>query len=164
MILRRLQGGALILSAICLLVGRFVPGLTVSNGAFILALVGVILFMIGIPSIQLFQPEGLFGWIGILLLEVSALIALAFLLSLINSSGLAFTSAILGMLGRVTLGYLTVRRHRFPAWAGWAFILAGIINLLAGVVNFGTASEVMAAIAVVLDAVALFGYGYRLLR
>ncbi len=158
---RRLQGWALVLSAICLLLQHFLPASSISH---ILAIIGAILFIVGIPAIQALQPEGILGFIGILLLELSALIVLAFLLNLAGSAWLALTSAILAMLGRVIIGWLTIRCDRFPAWAGWAFLIAGILNLVAGAADLGAASAVVSIIAVFLDAVALLGYGYPLLR
>src|SRR5512138_3749378 len=120
MTIRRLQGWALVLSAICLLLGSFLPA---SNASHVIAIVGTVLFVLGVPAIQALQPERTIGWIGILLLEIAALIALLFQLGMLASSPLALTSAIIGMLGRVIIGYLTARRSGFPAWPGWALIL-----------------------------------------
>jgi len=162
--IRRLQGWALLLSAICLLVGRFLPTLPIANGAVILAILGTILLIFSIPAIQALQPEGLVGWIGIVLIELAALIALAFQLDLVSASGLALISAILGMLGRVVTGWLTIRDNKFPAWAGWAFLVAGVLNLVGGFVGLGIVAEVVFIIGILLEALALLGYGARLTR
>ncbi len=157
--IRRLQGWALILSAICLLLGRFLP---VSSISHIIAVAGTVLFILDVPAIQLHQPEGLIGWIGILLLEIAALIALAFMLGSDGGPTLALTSAILGMLGRVIIGWLTIRQDRFPAWAGWAFLISGILNLITGAVDLASASTVISVVAILLEVGALLGYGYRI--
>ncbi len=157
--IRRLLGWALILSAICLLLARFLPVSSVSQ---ILAVIGTVLFIVGVPAIQLHQPEGLIGWIGILLLEIAALIAMAFMLGSDGGPALALTSAILGMLGRVIIGWLTIRQDHFPVWAGWAFLISGILNLLTGAVDLASASTVISVVAILLEVVALLGYGYRI--
>ncbi len=159
MVIRRLQGWALILSAICLLLARFLP---VSNMSHIIAVIGTILFILGVPAIQLFQPEGLIGWVGILLLEIAALIVLTFMLGSDGGPALALTSAILGMLGRVTIGWLTIRQDRFPTWAGWIFLISGILNLITGAVDLASASAVVSVVAILLEVIALLGYGYHI--
>src|SRR6476619_5111715 len=91
---RRLQGLALILSAVCLLLGAF--GLQPS----IFITIGLILFMLGIPAIYSAQPTGWIGLLGIVLLELAALIALGFRLQILSpslSDSLSLISAILGM-------------------------------------------------------------------
>ena len=156
----RFQGIALILSAICGLLSAFLP---IPGADQIIALIGTVLFILGIPSIQLLQPEGVIGWIGIALLEIAALISLVFQLGLVGSSVLAFTSALVGMLGRLVIGALTTRGSRFPAWAGWAFLLSGILNLVTGAIFLDSIASVIIIIAILLEAAALFAFGFRLL-
>ena len=129
---RRLQGLALILSAVCLLLGAF--GLQ----PVIFITIGLILFILGIPAIYSAQPTGWIGLLGIVLLELAALIALGFRLQILSpslSDGLSLTSAILGMVGAVIVGWLTTREHVFPTWVGWVFMVQGLLNFITGLFN-----------------------------
>src|SRR5512143_1604541 len=135
---RRLQGLALMLSAVCLLLGLL--GLNSSLGP-VVTIIGILLFMLGIPAIQAVQPTGWLGVAGIVLLELGALIALGFRLDLVSASlasGLSLTSALLGMLGAVIVGWLTTREHVFPGWVGWAFLFQGLLNFISGMFDFGS--------------------------
>jgi hypothetical protein len=158
---RRFQGIILIISAGCLLLGRFLPETLATR---VISIIGTILFIMGIPAIQAAQPEGIIGWTGIGLLEIGALIALAFQLDLAAGSGLALASALAGMLGRAITGWLTARAGRFPAWAGWMFLLSGVFTLVGGFVGLGTAGLVLAIISILLETFALLGYGTWLSR
>ena len=159
---RRLQGLALILSGICLSLGLAgPPQSTLFN---ISALIGVILFILGIPAVYLAQPRGWIGLAGIVLLELAALIALGFRLKMISPSNLAdvlFTiSAISGMLGALLIGWLTIRNHVFPAWVGWVFLAQGLLNFIAGQFILGLPGRMVPFLLTVLQAVAVFAYGY----
>src|SRR5512140_390969 len=96
---RRLQGLALILSAVCLLLAM------VGIQTNIIFAMGIILFILGIPAVYSVQPTAWVGLAGIVLLEVAALIALGFRLNVVLPSSLgnslSLTSAILGALGAV---------------------------------------------------------------
>src|SRR5215216_1902530 len=124
---RRLQGLALILSAVCtLLLGLSDPRTAMFD---VIATSGVILFILGIPAIYLAQPSGWIGLAGITLLELAALISLGFRFEVVPSNledSLMLTSAILGTLGAVIVGWLTIREHVFPAWVGWVFLASGL--------------------------------------
>lgn len=153
---RRLQGLALILSAACFLLGLFVS----QTGTFFFV-IGNILFILGIPAIHSAQPTGSLGLAGIILLELAALIALAFQLNMVPSnlgSSLSLTSALAGMLGSLIVGWLTTREQVFPAWIGWAFMAQGLLNFFGGMVNL--AAGVLPIFLAVLHAVVLFAYGY----
>jgi hypothetical protein len=155
--LRRLQGLALILSAICLLLGAFglQPAIFITTG--------LILFILGIPAIYSAQPTGWLGLLGIVLLELAALIALGFRLQMLPASmsdGLSLTSAVLGMLGAVIVGWLTTREHVFPAWVGWLFIIQGLLNFFTGLFNTGAQGKSFFILIAILQAVATFVYGY----
>ena len=153
--LQRLQGLALILSAVCLLLGLFV-----APAAAFFIVTSTILFIVGIPAIQSAQPTGTIGLVGIVLLVLAALIALGFRLGLVPDSlgsSLAPISALAGMLGAVIIGWLTKQEHVFPAWLGWAFIAQGLLNLIAGLLDFGPSAAIVLA---VLQAVVTFAYGY----
>jgi hypothetical protein len=154
---RRLQGLALIVSAVCLLLGAF--------GLFpvIFITIGLILFILGVPAIYSAQPTGWIGLVGIIFLELAAVIALGFRLQLVSpslSDGLSLTSAILGMVGALIVGWLTTRQHVFPAWVGWVFMLQGLLNFITGLFNSGAQGRSFFLVIAVLQAVATFAYGY----
>ena len=159
--IRRLQGLFLILSGVCVLVG-FLG----SNGTFFnaIALAGVILFILGILAIPLEQPMGWLGWVGIVLVELAAVIALGFQVGLLNGTALILTSAICGTLGRLVVGWLTTRGKVFSAWVGWAFILEGLLNLIGGVFHLGSLAGVVSIFTTLVGAAALFGYGFIIFR
>lgn len=155
---RRLQGLALILSAICLLLAAFVSETS------IVVTIGVILFILGIPAVYSAQPTGWVGLVGIVLLELAALIALGFRFHLVPPSSLgdslSLTSAILGMLGAVIVGWQTTREHVFPAWVGWVFMLQGLLNFITGWFNIGAQGRLFPILIPILQTVATFAYGY----
>lgn len=156
---RRLQGLALILSAVCLLL----PIVGIQTN--IIFTMGIILFILGIPAVYSAQPTARVGLAGIVLLEVAALIALGFRLNVVllpSSLGnsLSLTSAILGALGAVIVGWLTTRAHKFPAWVGWLFIAQGVLNLIAGTVNIDPQGRVLPILILLIQTVATFAYGY----
>jgi hypothetical protein len=158
MSVRRLQGSALIISAVINLVGLMAPG---SPPVRFLFIVGAVLLIFGVPAIQSVQPEGTLGWIGIVLIELAAVIALV-----VNINALAggadlgavpLVSAIAGAIGEVIVGWLTSRRSIFPQWAGWAFIVHGVLNLAGGLFGGGF---VLGIIVALVGAAALFAYGW----
>jgi hypothetical protein len=157
--IRRLQGLALIVSAMCLLIGLFGPQTTM----FYLT-TSVILFMLGIPSIHSVQPIGWMGLMGIVLLELAALIALGFRFNMVMPSpfadSLSFTSGLAGMLGAVIVGLLTTRKHIFPAWVGWVFMAQGVLNFITGPFKFNSLAGVLVVFLPILQVAALFAYGY----
>jgi hypothetical protein len=149
---RRLQGLALILSALCLPLAAVVPQ------AAVVLTIGVILFILSVPAIYSTQPTGWIGLLGIIFLELAALIALGFRFGLVPPSigdSLSLTSAILGMLGAVITGWLTTRGHVFPAWVGWLFILQGLLNFITGVFHLD-----LGIFIPVLQTVATAAYGF----
>ena len=165
--IRRLQGLALIVSAVCLLLGLFGPqsiGIFGPQITMFYLTTSVILFMLGIPAIHSAQPTGWIGLMGIVLLEVAALIALGFRFNMLMpsplSNSLSFTSALAGMLGAVIVGWLTTREHVFPAWVGWAFIAQGVFNFITGPFKFNSLAGVLVVFLPILQVAALLGYGY----
>jgi hypothetical protein len=155
--IRRLQGMALILSAVCLLLGAL------SLQPIILITIGLILFILGTPAIYSVQPTVWMGLLGIVLLELAALIALGFRLQIFPSSlsdGLSLTSAVLGMLGAVIVGWLTTRAHVFPYWVGWVFMVQGLLNFITGLFNIGAQERLFFLLIAILQTVASFTYGY----
>ena len=155
--LRRLQGLALILSAVCLLlpVFDFQTPITFT--------ISIILFILGIPAVYSAQPSGWVGLVGIVLLELAALISLGFRLDIVPSglgNSLSLTSAILGMLGAIIIGWLTTRGHVFPAGVGWVFMAQGPLNVVAGSFNSGAVERWFLTLILMLQTVATFAYGY----
>ncbi len=158
--IRRLQSLALIVSAICVLLGLVAPNTTLADAS---AVIGILLFMFGIPAVNAVQPTGWVGPLGIILLEIAAVIVLGFRLDIVSSSQggtLSLINAILGMLGAVIIGWLTIREDKFPAWLGWLFLVQGVLNFIAGSLNFGSLSAVFSILVTILYAVALFAFGY----
>ena len=160
--IRRLQAIALLLSAVILLLGLVVPGTSIFYAS---SAIGILLFMVGIPAVYSAQPSGWIGLLGIILMELSALIALGFRLDLVSSDhgpSLSLISAVLGMLGAVILGWITIRDHVFPAWVGWVFLVQGLLNFIIGLIGFGSPGRAIPILLSLLQAVALTAYGYFL--
>ena len=168
MSLLRLQGLALILSVVSLLIGLLGPqsiGIIGPQATMFSITLSTILFMLGIPALYSAQPTEWIGMAGIVLLEFAALIVLGFRFNLVPwpsglGDSLALTSAIAGMLGAIITGWLTTREHVFPAWVGWAFIAYSLLNLAAGPFKFNFLPGVLILLLPVLQAVVLFAYGY----
>jgi hypothetical protein len=167
---RRLQGLALIVSAVCFLLGLFGPqslSLIGPQATTFYVTVGIILFMLGIPAVYSVQPTGRIGLAGIVLLELASFIALLFRLNIMPSGpadSMSLTSALAAMLGAVITGWLTTRGHVFPAWVGWAFIAQGLLNFFTGVFNMGSLIGMIPIFLPVLSVVVQFAYGYFIYR
>ncbi len=155
---RRMQGWALVVSAIILLLS--LVG-SISSVFHYLNVLGILLFIIGIPAIQSVQPMGTPGLIGIVLLELAAVIAL--IVNLTGGSGIGeaimFISALSGFLGRLVVGWLTTQKKTFAMWVGWAFMLEGLLNFVGGLGDLGSLASIVGIIAPLLAAAALLGYG-----
>ena len=100
--IRRLQGAALIISAVINLVGLLGSG---TSAVRILFVIGALLLIFGVPAIESVQQAGMLDWAGIALIELAAIIALVLNISFmsgagISSSALPLASAILGGIGR----------------------------------------------------------------
>ena len=163
---RRLQGLALIVSAVCLLLGLFGPqsiSLISPQATTFYLIVGGILYILGIPAVNSAQPTGRLGLTGIVLLILAALIPLLFRLRMVPSGladGLSLTSALAGLLGAVIIGWITIREHVFPAWVGWAFLVQSLLNFITGQFNPGFLKGMIPIFVPILDVVAIFAYGY----
>lgn len=163
---RRLQGLALIVSAVCLLLGLFGPqslSLIGPQATAFYVIVGILLFMLGIPAVYSAQPTGWIGLAGIILLELAACIPLIFRWNMAPSGlagSLSLTGALAGMLGAVIVGWITTREHVFPAWLGWAFIAQGLLNFFTGMFNLGNLTGAMPIFLPILSVVVQFAYGY----
>lgn len=163
---RRLQGLALIVSAVCLLLGLFGPqsiSLVGPQATTFYLIAGGILYILGIPAVNSAQPTGWLGLTGIVLLILAALIPLFFRFRMVPSGladGLSLTSALSGLLGAIIIGWITIREHVFPAWVGWAFLAHSLLNFMTGQLNTGFLKGMIPIFVPVLDVVAIFAYGY----
>jgi hypothetical protein len=153
----RLQAWALLLILpldVIAVVGANIPLLAT------LSSLTVLLFIFGIPGVRTVQPMGTAGLVGILALELAALIALG-----INFAGLpgslAIVSVLAGALGRIIVGWLTTQQKVFASWVGWLFLAMGVLNLtgyffLSNSASFGST---LGTAVFLLEDLALFGYG-----
>lgn len=163
---RTIQGLALILSAITMLVGIVGP----DNSLFgAISIIGTVLFIIGIPAVYTAQPVGTLGLVGIILMILSAIIALGFRLLDIELSQttadiLIWTSIISGSVGRLIIGWLTTRHRVFPAWVGWALIVEGLLVFVGGLIDVESFAATYNGLVLLVGALALLGYGYYLLK
>ena len=159
--IRRVQGLALIIGAVCILLAFFGPD-TIARS---LGILGAVLLIFGIPAVNTSQPSGPIGLIGVSLIILAAVIALGFSVGLLGDTGmedaLIATSVLSAMAGRVITGWLTVKKQVFSQWLGWAFIAAGVINM-AGLIDLG--SPAISTIVTLLDVAALAGYGLQIFQ
>jgi hypothetical protein len=113
MSVRRLQGVALMFSALSLLIGLLGPqniGIIGPQAIVVLITMSTILFIVGIPAIYSTQPTGWMGMAGIVLLEFAALIALGFRLNMVPWQGCS---------ARLSLAGSRPENMCFrPGWAG----------------------------------------------
>lgn len=159
--IRCVQGLALIIGAVCLLLAFFNPDTMARS----LGILGSVLLILGIPAVNTSQPSGLIGLIGVSLIILAAVIALGFSISLFGDTGiedaLIATSVISAMAGRVITGWLTIKKQVFSQWLGWALIAGGVINM-AGLIDLG--SPAISTVVTLLDAAALAGYGMQIFQ
>src|SRR5512138_2236425 len=164
--IRRLQGAALIISAVINLVGLLGSG---TSAVRILFVIGALLLIFGVPAIESVQQAGMLDWAGIALIELAAIIALVLNISFmsgagISSSALPLASAILGGIGRVIVGWLTTQRDAFMKWVGWAFLAEGVLNLIGGLMGGSSLAEIVGILVALLGAAALLGYGWGIMQ
>jgi hypothetical protein len=164
--IRRLQGAVLIISAVIDLVGLIGSG---TSAVRFLFLIGALLLIFGVLAIEPVQQAGTLDWVGIALIELAAIIAL--MLNILSMSGggnlsiaIPLTSAILGGIGRVVVGWLSTRRNVFPVWAGWAFIAEGVLNFIGGLLGNAPFAEPVGILVALLGAAALFAYGWGIMQ
>ena len=161
---RRVQGLALFIGAICLPFGL----LDLEADYFrYLALIGILLFLFGIPAINTSQPSGPIGWIGIILIALAAVIAVGFRVGVFGDTGfddaLIATSVIAALAGRMITGWLTVKKQVFSPWLGWGLMAVGVINLT-GSLDLGSLGSVISIALVLFDAAVLAIYGIEIFR
>jgi hypothetical protein len=159
--IRRVQGLALIIGAVCLLFAIFTPDAI----ARLLGVLGALLLIFGIPAVNTSQPSGPVGLIGVILIILAAVIALGFSVGIFGDTGmedaLIATSAISGLAGRIITGWLTIKKQVFLHWLGWALI-AGGVPMLAGLIDLG--SPAISTVFMLLESAALAGYGIQIFQ
>jgi hypothetical protein len=162
MTIRRFQGWALIVSGVIDLLSLVRSDSTLFR---VLLLVGTVLLIVGVPAIESVQRSGTPGLIGIIFIELGAILALVLNLMALGGSvdlgvALPLTSALAGAIGRVMVGWLTVQKKVFAAWIGWAFIIEGLVNLVGGVFAVPFLSATAGIVVPIVGAAALLGYGW----
>jgi len=160
--IRRIQGLALILGAVCLLLAFFGGDAAIAGTVGVL---GLLLLIFGIPAVNSCQPTGSIGLIGVILIILAAVIALGFRVGVFGETGmedaLIATSVISGLAGRLITGWLTIKEKVFSQWVGWALIASGVLNL-AGLIGLG--SPAIAIATLLLEAAALVGFGIQVFQ
>jgi hypothetical protein len=167
----RLGGWALTLSAMIGLLGSVWFGILQEPSPTPLTLVwilGAIFLILGVPAIQSMQPRtGTQGQVGLGLMAIAALLAIA--VNLVSRVGgmdvggvLPLLSALAGIIGRLIVGWVTIRARVFPSWIGWLLILSAVLSALADAVLPGVL--VFATIRDLVDAAAIAGYGLTILQ
>jgi hypothetical protein len=160
--IRRVQGLALIIGEVCLLLAFFGPDAIAS----FLGILGILLFIFGIPAVNTSQPSGSIGLIGIVLMVLAAAIALGFRVGVFGDTGmedaLIATSVISGLAGRIITGWLTVKKQVFSPWLGWALIAIGVINMATFIFDLG--SPTISTVVTLLEAAVLAGYGVQIFQ
>ncbi len=164
--MRRAQGWALIISALLGLLAILNSDSPVLR---VLLIVGGVLLILGVPAIAAVQHMGTLGMVGIILIELAAIIALVVNIMAMGGSvamgeAIPLASALAGALGRVIVGWLTTRENVFSAWVGWAFIAEGILNLLGGFVSAAPLGAALGVLLPIVGAAALIGYGLGIVR
>ena len=121
--IKRFQGLALIFGAVFSLLAFFIPDPALAR---VLGILGFLLVIFGIPAVNTSQPSGSLGLIGVILIILSAAIALGFSLGVLGDTGmedaLITTSVISGLAGRIITGWVTIQKKVFSHWLGWALI------------------------------------------
>ena len=160
----RLHGLALILGAVCSVLTLFDSE---STPFLYISILGVLLFIFGIPAVQVSQPSGSVGLIGMSLLILAAVIALGFRVGIFGCTNfdgaLVATSALSGVAGRLIVGWLTVQKRVFAPWIGWAFMVEGLFNLV-GFLDLPALINIVTVGVTLAGAAAQIGYGLHIFR
>jgi hypothetical protein len=160
----RVQGLALIVGAVCSL-----PAFLISDSMPFqyLSLLGTLLFIFGIPAVHVSQPSGTVGLIGIVLIILAAVIALGFGLGILGGTNfdgaLVAISAFSGLAGRLIVGWLTITKHVFAQWIGWAFMAEGVTNF-AGFLDLAALVSIISLLVILTATAAQLGYGFHIFR
>jgi hypothetical protein len=96
---------------------------------------------------------------------VAFFVRLALLLGVSDVSDFVpLTSAVLGCVGSVLVGWATIRTKTLHPIVGWLLILGGTLNLIGGLFAASSIMEVLGAVSALAQAGAFAGYGWTLLR
>jgi hypothetical protein len=170
--LRRLGGYALCISAVIslLLTLWYRLGGDNSTTVRVVALVGGILVLLGLPAIQWMQPQtGRPGQVGLALMAIGALIALG--INAYSATGgsdvgdlVPLASALTGLVGDLVVGWVTMRAGIFPTWVGELLIAGGVLNFIGGLLPEGALASAMGLLDAIAIPLALIGFGLTILR
>lgn len=160
----RVQGLALIVAAVCLLLSLFSAASTLFS---YVGIIGVLLLIFGVPAIHVSQPSGSVGLIGIGLIILAAVIAVGFNVGILGGTNydgfLVATSAFSGLVGRLIVGWLTIQKRVFSQWIGWALIAEGLISMV-GLLDVPALVTPITVLVTLAAAAAEFGYGIHIFR
>jgi hypothetical protein len=172
MTIRTLGGWALLINALltfCILIG---VNASLGDAAFYLVAgeAASLLLVAGLLAIWTIQPQtGLVGQIGLWCLGIAT--AIAFVVRVVLLFGISdvgdfipFSSALIGMVGSLLVGWVTIRAKVFHPAIGWLLIVSGVLNLIGGLLPGGTGAALVGIIAGLAEAVALGGFGWTMLR
>ncbi len=172
--LRQLGGWALLANALIGVVLTIWGIAGDDSGASLLLvanLVAEVLLLVGLPAIQATQPQtGRLGQLGLIGLGLAAAIAFVVNLIFLTSANpdvpqaVPFASALLGLVGALLVGWVTLQARVFPAWVGVVLIVGGILNIAGGFLPDSPLADVNGRVASLLLAAALAGYGWGILR
>lgn len=188
---RSFQGWALIVSAL-VLIYTFVEtnflggsGDPNSESYAIRGIITSVVFAVGLPAIYSTQPQiGRWGKVGLFLMIVppaatigwflgyfidplsvpGVLLALPYLL-LTNALSISW---LLFYLGYFIVGWLTTQARVFPKWTGWLFMFYSILNIadffVWRILPEGPLALSVYAVITLVEAAALVGYGWQIVR
>jgi hypothetical protein len=96
---------------------------------------------------------------------VAFFVRLAMLLGVSDiSESIPLTSAVLGCVGSVLVGWATIRTKTFHSIAGWLLIVGGTVNLIGGFLPASVLMVVIGPVSTLAQAGAFAGFGWTLLR
>jgi hypothetical protein len=172
---RTIGGWALVINAFFTLV-ILIPITTSIGGDTLTAIIGEVLsllLVVGLVAIWTMQPHaghvGQIALIGIWCLGIGTgiafLVRLAFLFSNIDVGDLIpFSSALFGLVGSLLLGWATIRAAVFHPVIGWLLILSSVLNIVEWLLPASSGQTLLGIFVTLLQAGALGGYGWTMLR
>jgi len=129
-----------------------------------------LLLIVGMLALwPLLSGQERFGHIGIVCMCLATGIAFFVRLALLLdapfvSAGFPVSSAVLGFVGSVLVGWATMHTKIFHPLIGWLLMTGGALNLVGGLIAVSGLMEVFGIISTLAQAVALAGYGWTLLH
>lgn len=172
----RIIGGWALLGNALLSLVLLLEAATGSDGSALSLVIGEVLsllFILGLFAIWAAQPHhgqvGRIGQLGLWCLGVATgiafLVRLAVLVGAVDVADiLPFSSAVLGLLGSILLGWATIRARVFHPLIGWLLILGGALNLIGGLLPSSAVATAVGVVATLAQAGAIGGYGWTMLR